>query len=245
MNLDRRQIIAYAVKYRGVYPDILKAIGSRETYKEYQSIDALTIVDDDYPPCFWQLKYPPLCLFYKGDLSLLKGPVIGIVGSRQPQEESVRQTHTIVKNLKRQYIVVSGLARGIDGAAHREALATGHKTIGILANGIDYCYPRQNTELYFKMLKDQLILSEYPDMTEVERRNFPFRNRLIAALAEKLIIPEAKIASGTMITVDLALELNKEIYCLPKPPDESDSGNNLLLKQGANLIGCIEDIKNI
>ena len=132
MNLKRNQIINYALKYRGDYRLILKAIKNRESFTEELLPPAITVIDEDYPLCFWQLRYPPLCLFYLGDKNLLRRPIIGIVGSRQATLKGLEDTKTIVKNLKSEYYVVSGLAKGVDSCSHQAAIDDQRKTIGIL-----------------------------------------------------------------------------------------------------------------
>jgi len=244
VQLKREHIIYYATKYGGNYRAILKAIRNQEKYEEISNCNAITIIDEDYPDCFWHLQYPPLCLFYLGNKKLLKGSKIGIVGSRNPLESSISEIKVIVKNIKSDYYIVSGLAKGIDGYAHRAAIAFGLKTIGILANGINYCYPLENRDIYQLMTKEHLVVSEYPADTKPQKHYFPFRNRLIACLSDKLIIADVKMKSGTMVTVDLALSLNREIYCMPTNIFEQRD-NNQLIKQGANIICCLDDIRNI
>jgi len=244
MELKRQQIIAYALKYQGEYAQVLKAISAQEAYENPGNLAAITIVDDDYPANFWLLRYPPLCLFYLGDRTLLQDKLVAIVGSRQASDESLELTKIIVKNLKNDYDIVSGLARGIDGCSHRAALACGKKTIGILANGINFCYPQEHRDLYRTMTQEHLVLSEYPGLTAPLRNHFPFRNRLIAALAAKLIIPAAQRRSGTMITVDIALELNKDVYCV-KLNNKEERGSEYLIEQGANLLESIAQIREL
>jgi DNA processing protein len=117
VNLRRQQIIYYSLQYQGDYRKVLRAIHHQEDYQPIDNIKAVTFLDSQYPACFWQLKYPPLCLYYKGDVELLNHAMIGIVGSRKADSEFLQQTKTIVKNLKSDYYIVSGMAKGIDGCS--------------------------------------------------------------------------------------------------------------------------------
>ena len=147
----------------------------------------------------------------------------------------VMVSQQIVEKLKNDFTIVSGLAKGIDTIAHSGAV----KTIAVVGNGINVCYPKNNSELYKYMKEQQLIISEYPLDTPPEKYHFPFRNRLIAALGESLIVPQATLHSGAMITVNEALALGKEVYTVPyRLTDPEGSGCNYLLGQGAKMINC-------
>ena len=143
-------------------------------------------------------------------------------------------------------VVVSGMAKGIDGIAHRGALETNQKgsTIAVLGSGVDYPYPYENIETYKNILKnDGLIISEYIVGTKPNGKNFPKRNRIISGLSNGILVIEAKKKSGTMITVDFALEQGKNVYIVPGNIDSSNSeGTNELIKQGAKLVSNIDDI---
>lgn len=192
----------------------------------------LTILDDDYPKELFHLHYPPLVLYYVGNLSLLKQSKIGIVGSRKPCDYAIAAT----RNLARRYqdeVIVSGLAKGIDAIAHLNS----QKTIGILGCGIRRYYPYANKELIDEVKKKGLLLSEYPGMALPLSFHFPFRNRIIAALAERIYVMQASVKSGTMTTVKEALELGKDIRVLPfQLDDQRGEGNTILLSEGAMVI---------
>ena len=235
MKLDRKILIAYAKKYQGNYDKILKAIANKEMIEPEDDKRAITILDEEYPAAFLSLSDPPFVLFYKGDLNLLKKQCVGIVGSRRVSEYSLKATKTIAKALSLKYVIVSGMAKGIDRLAHLEAIHSG--IIGILGSGIDYIYPYANKDLYELMGNKGLLISEYPDHTIPYAKHFPFRNRLIAALSDKIFVMKSDIKSGTMTTVDKALKLGKEVYVLPYRIDDDDSlGNNLLIYEGAEII---------
>lgn len=244
MKLCREQIIAYSYKYRGDYNKVLKAISLNEKFLEIIS-DAITFIDIDYPVEFWDLQYPPLCIFYRGDKTLLKKDLIAVVGSRIIDEEIKSKIKKIVKNLNCAYDIVSGLAKGVDSYAQQQAIIDHRRTVAVLGNGINYCYPSQNQILYQEIALGHLVISEYPEFTPPNKSNFPFRNRIIAALAKKVIIPACKIRSGTMHTVDYSLELGKELYTLPLQDNKIYDGNNYLIEQGANCIKNENDIRSI
>ncbi len=220
---------------------VYEAIKRDEDIEGVDDVDALTILDDDYPQAFWRLKLPPLVLFYRGDPSLLKSDIVGVIGSRRPGSYALNATVDLCSRLKHKYTIVSGLAAGIDAIAHTSALS--HKTIGIIGCGIDRVYPAANEALYDKMKKSHLILSEYPGCVAPLAAHFPFRNRLIAALSSKLFVMQAGLKSGTFITVTQAIDLAKEVYALPYGIYDPDGvGTNQLIKEGANMI-LSEDIE--
>ena len=196
------------------------------------NINAITILDEIYPKSFLDLKSPPYVLYYKGNLDLLKGDKIGVVGSRKPCDYSIKCTKNLILN-NQDKIIVSGLAKGIDAYAHYYA----KKTIGILGCGIDYIYPKCNYELIKRVERNGLILSEYPLDTKPYAYHFPFRNRLIAALSKVVYVMQSNIKSGTVTTVNEALELGKEIRVLPYDAfDLNGIGNNTLINEGASMI---------
>ena len=233
---NRKILISYAIKYNGDYKKILKAYTNKEHIEIIEYTNAITILDDDYPKRLLELDYPPLVLFYKGNKQLLNTECIGIVGSRIVSEYGTNMTKYITNKLKNKYTIVSGLAKGVDSIAHNECIKNGN-TIGVLGCGIDYIYPKSNELLYKEMIKNHLILSEYPYNTLPNKLYFPFRNRIISALSNKLIVTSAKERSGTMITVNQSLKLNKDIYCVPYHCNEIDGiGCNRLILEGANIL---------
>ena len=228
----RKSIISLAIKYGGDYNKILKAIKEKEEVELSDYQNCFTIFDDIYPKAFLELKYPPFVLFYKGNLDLLKKDKIAIVGSRIPSDYAIQATKQLSLN-KSDKVIVSGLAKGIDGIAHKYA----NKSIGILGSGIDYIYPKENIMLYKKLEKEGLIISEYPSYTKPYGFHFPFRNRLIAALSKEVYIMEAHEKSGTVTTINEALELGRDIKVLPfNVFDSNGIYNNYLIQEGALII---------
>lgn len=230
--MDRNTLITYSLYFNGDYNKITKAIDA-DFLLPLKTVDnAITIFDSEYPLKLLDLKYPPYVLYYKGDLNLLKDSSIAIVGSRKPSEYAVKATKGLVE-AKNDKVIISGLAKGIDAVAHLYAC----KTIGILGCGIDYIYPKENYDLIKKVEKHGLILSEYPGFTKPLGYHFPFRNRLIVALSELVYVMQSTIRSGTMTTVNEALEMGKEVRVLPYDIfDENGINNNNLIFEGATPI---------
>lgn len=243
----RKKLLAYSVKYNGDYFKIKKAVENNEKYQEITySGSYLTIRDNIYPDTLRQLKYPPFVLYYEGDITLLNNVMVGIVGSRICDERGEENVIALMQHLNPHYGIVSGMAKGIDGIAHQQALSNGRKTVGVIGCGLDIIYPHENDELFNLMRNQALLISEYPQKTPPLAYHFPWRNRLIAALGDSLIVVQAKRRSGTLISVNEALELNKTIYCFPGCYDDKFySGCNLLINEGAQIICSDSDIKNI
>ena len=240
---NKKQLLFYALKYKGNYNLVRQAMLKNERWLEcdMKNISYFTILDSCYPQEFFKLKSPPYVLFYRGDISLLKERKCSIVGSRIPCEYATRFTEFAARELAQFYAIVSGMAKGIDGIAHHTAMKKG-KTIAILGSGIQRCYPKENQHLYNEIVKSHLLLSEYPFDEEPRKEHFPFRNRLIAALGEFLVVSQAQKRSGTMITVNEALELGKDVYTIPyEIYDRNGEGCNILIEQGAELILSHED----
>jgi len=231
--MNRDDLIKCSIFYDGDYNKIKNAFVNNEIIESNKIVDnAITILDENYPANFLQLKDPPFVLYYKGNLELLKRDCIAVVGSRMACEYALQATKGLVMN-NNDKVIVSGLAKGIDAMAHRYA----SKTIGILGCGIDYKYPYCNYDLIKKVEKEGLLLSEYPFLSKPYPYRFPFRNRLIAALASKIYIMQSKLNSGTMTTINQGLELGREIKVLPYSIfDENGINNNNLIYEGADLI---------
>lgn len=230
----REAILYYALKYKGDWTKIAKAIQKKEPWFYIECKDRfITIVDDAYPKAFRTLRYPPWILFYQGNYSLIQTECIGIIGARFCSKEALDNTEEIVKTIRDKYTIVSGLAKGIDGCAHRMA----KHTIGIIGCGIERIYPKENEALFGYMREHQLILSEYPGYTAPLAKHFPWRNRLIAVLSRSLVVVEAKYHSGTMLTVNEALALSKPVYCLPTAYQNKEyPGCNYLISCGAQIL---------
>ncbi|WP_075876178.1 DNA-processing protein DprA [Merdibacter massiliensis] len=241
----REQILSYAIRYEGNWQRIAMAIQRQEPWYPFRSAQKyITVFDAEYPKQFRHLRYPPWILFYHGDLSLLEAKGVAVIGSRVSSEEGRTSCQQIVGILKEKYVIISGLAKGIDALAHREALD--QKTIGVIGCGIECVYPKENADLYARLAAQHLIISEYPGKTKPYAAHFPWRNRLIAALADSIIVIEAKVRSGTMHTVNEAIELSRPVYVVVRSYLEREYlGNALLLQQGAEPLFHAEDVQEL
>ncbi|WP_194745312.1 DNA-processing protein DprA [Thermaurantiacus tibetensis] len=195
-----------------------------------------------FPPRLAALADPPPVLLVKGDAALAARPTAGIVGARNASAAGRRLAEAMARELGQAgFVTVSGLARGIDAAAHRGALATG--TIACVAGGLDVAYPPENAALQEEIGALGLLVSEMPPGTEPQARHFPRRNRLIAGLAEGLVVIEAALGSGSLITARLAGEAGREVMAVPGHPlDPRARGGNALLKAGATLVEDAADV---
>lgn len=190
------------------------------------------------PSEFSSLQEPPNKLFFRGDESLLNLTKVSIVGSRKAYPYSRNIVHNLANELsKRNVCVVSGGAMGIDAIAHEGA---GDKTIGVLANGLDIVYPKVNKKLLQKMSEKCLLLSEYEDGVEARSYSFVHRNRLVVALGEVLVVAQADLNSGSMRSVEFALQMGKQIYVIPHRLGESEGTTKLLNEGKAKLITDIK-----
>ena len=238
----REQILSYAITYHGEYGQIKKAIETNEPYqKAVCKYPYVTILDEDYPIALRRLQYPPFILFYQGDLSLSNKEAVAIVGSRKASPYGILMSKHVVTLLRDKYVIVSGLAMGIDGMAHQVSLH--HHTIAVIGCGIDCYYPKCNQSLQETIAKEHLILSEYPPGTLPLAHHFPWRNRILAGLSKAIVVIEATHRSGTMITVNEGLELSLPIYCVPANFNSlNGKGSNYLIAQGAQILVDDEDI---
>jgi DNA processing protein len=204
---------------------------------------SLTIVDPDYPERLRATADPPLVLFYRGDASILEMTTVAIVGSRKASPYGVNVAGMLARQLaSRGIVVASGLAWGIDAAAHRAALETG-TTIAVLGTGLDVSYPRSNQKLQSQISDKGLLLSEFPAGTTPQPHHFPVRNRIIAGLASAVVVVEATARSGSLITARLAAEEGRDVMAVPGSVfGEGSAGAHRLIQDGAKLVTCAEDV---
>lgn len=231
-----------------------KLIGNIEEQKRKIDPENFFLEHIKKNPCFWtpnEPEYPhllteipsyPPVLYYKGKYNLEenqgKKQLIAIVGTRQPTEHGQRWTYNISSALaKRGFVIVSGLAKGIDAIAHKACLNVGGRTIAVLGNGLDIAYPPSNSKLYQEIRQKGLILSEYEAGITPNAKNFPARNRIVAGLCRAVLVMEAPEKSGALITAKLANEFGRDIYTLPNSPDRIESRGCLrLIHNGAEVI---------
>ncbi len=241
-----------SIKYNGQWDEIYEAIRTKrdhikddEVNKALANINSkyVTIIDEDYPTCLKDVGKPPFVLFYYGDINLISDnkKCIGVIGMRNCSEYGRKMTKAITNDLAKDFVIVSGMAKGIDSLAHECAITMNGKTVAVLGSGIDNCYPKEKKELYDEIKKNHLLISEYPGLTPPEKDHFPFRNRLIAAFSRAIVLTEAKYRSGSSITVAYALEMGKSICCVPTHANE-ESLCNRLISDGARLIEKASDV---
>lgn len=213
-------------------------------YMEENNIKIINICEKNYPQLLKEIYDPPVSLYVKGNIEILNSKNIGIVGCRECTEYGKKAAKYFAYNLAKQNInIVSGLARGVDSYAHLGSLSTG-RTVAVLGNGLDMIYPKENIELANAIIRrGGAIISEYPCGTNPDKMNFPARNRIISGMSNGIIVIEAKEKSGTLITVDFALEQGREVFVVPGNINSINSvGTNDLIKQGAKLVTTYSDI---
>lgn len=208
------------------------------------NLKIMTIEDADYPKNLKQIPDPPVVLYVKGEIKEQDKFSIAIVGSRRASFYGLSCAEKFAADLSNKgFTIVSGMAHGIDTYAHRGALKTGSRTIAVMGSGFNHIYPTENKELAEEISKSGAVISEFPIDTEPLKHNFPRRNRLISGLSLGVLIVEAARNSGALITADFALEQGREVFALPGKVDSRTSfGTNGLIKQGAKLASCIDDI---
>ena len=224
----------------------------RECLGEYiknmirKEIDIIKINERLYPKRLKEIYDAPVCIYIKGNKNILNKNMIGIIGCRQASEYGIKAAKYFSYNLsKKGIIIVSGLAKGIDSFSHIGTIEANGKTIAVVGNSLDIVYPKENYYLEKQIIqKEGAIISEYPLGVKPEKINFPARNRIISGISKGVIVVEAKRKSGTLITVDFALEQGRDVYVVPGNINSINSvGTNDLIKQGARLVTNYEEIE--
>lgn len=249
-KLDEKQLI----KIEGIGKNTAKSIieSKNETYliktiieMEKQNIGIITIQDKEYPKLLKNIYDPPIVLYYKGNKEILNNFGIAMIGCRDCSKYGQDVAKNFSYNLSNKNInIISGLAKGIDTYSHVGAILAKGKTIAVVGNGLDTIYPKENEKVIDKIIElGGCIISEYPLGTKPEKINFPARNRIISGMSNAVIVVEAKKKSGTLITVDFALEQGKDVFVVPGNINSINSvGTNDLIKQGARVATCYQDI---
>lgn len=236
-------IAQYAIKYDGSWEKIAMALRLQEEPGKYPVAgNFITIADEAYPRQLRQLRYPPFILFYKGNPALLQKPMMTVVGARNCTEYGEQTCREICAILGEHFVLVSGLARGIDRAVHESSL----RSVAVIGNGLDIAYPTINRDLYERVGEQGLILSEYPPGSKPLRSHFPWRNRILAALGQGTVVVQAASHSGSSITAKEAFALGKDVYCVPYPLHaEEGAGCNHLIADGALIIDELDVLKDL
>lgn len=265
-NLCKRQLIAYFGSARELYFAVEEKLDSCGFLKEKEregilasrnrwDIDRewnhfragetsfVTVEQSGYPGELRSVHDRPYGLFFRGNPKAWSEQAVAVVGSRRCSAYGQKIAYDLGFALGKAGItVVSGMAKGIDGAAHRGCLDAGGRAVAVLGCGTDICYPRQNEDLYERLLRDGTVLSEYRDGTEPLAVHFPARNRIISGLSSQLVVVEAREKSGSLITADFALEQGKDVFAVPgRATDPMSAGCNRLIDQGAGIVCSVED----
>ena len=205
----------------------------------------ITFFDKNYPNKLKEISDPPPFLYIRGNLSLINKPQLAIVGSRNPTSGGSDNAYNFSKNLANDIIITSGMAIGIDTKAHLGALESGNPTIAVCGTGLDRVYPAKNKNLAQQIAKQGALISELPIGTQPLAQNFPKRNRIITGMSDGLLIVEANIKSGSMISAYSAMNQNREVFAIPGSiKNPLSSGPNHLIKDGASLVDNPNDIRN-
>lgn len=225
--------------------NIRNSINKHLEYMKKHNIQIININSKKYPKNLRNIYDPPISLYVMGNVDILNQNNIAIIGCRNCSKYGENQAKIFAYNLAKNKInIVSGLAKGIDSFAHIGALYAKGKTIAVLGNGLHTIYPEENKTLAKKIIeKGGCIISEYPLGTKPLKYNFPARNRIISGISNGILVIEAKEKSGTLITIDFALEQGRDIFVIPGNIDSKNSvGTNNLIKDGAKLVTCYEEI---
>jgi DNA processing protein len=204
----------------------------------------VTLADNDYPKALLEIPDPPPLIYAKGQLNWLNTPGIAVVGSRNASTQGEKNAEDFSQALcQHGYTIISGMALGIDGAAHRGALKANGATIAVVGTGLDIVYPSRHRDLAHQIVERGLIISEFPLGTPSRAQNFPRRNRLISGLSLGCLVVEANVQSGSLITARLAAEQGREVFAIPGSIHSPLSkGCHQLIKQGAKLVDNMQDI---
>jgi DNA processing protein len=243
----------YLASIEGVSCTVAEHIAHWENYfdldREQQQLIAInsqfiTQKDENYPPLLRKIDDAPIGLYVKGNRDLNRNNFIAIVGMRKATVNGLKNAHHFAYELASLgFTIVSGMALGIDGAAHEGALAAGGKTVAVLGSGIDVIYPREHKKLYGRIAENGSILSEFFLGKSVDRMTFPIRNRVIAGMCSHVIVIESHVDGGSMITANMANEYGRNVMAVPGGTEQSTSfGCHELIRDGAALVGCMDHI---
>ncbi|WP_245183493.1 DNA-processing protein DprA [Lentibacillus salicampi] len=212
---------------------------------DLKSVKVITVVDDIYPFVLKTIKDAPLVLYAIGDIHLLaQNPILSVIGTRRPSREAMlKMKKYVLPFVQQNWVIVSGMAAGIDSYAHQLAVQNNGKTIAVMGSGFNHIYPKHHTNLFKQIAATGLLLSEYPPDVPPERFHFPERNRIISGLSFGTFVIEATEKSGTLITVDQALDQGREVYALPGSPlTPHTAGCHKMIQDGAKLVQRPDDI---
>ena len=226
--------------------DAMKRAEAEVKYMEEHKIRACTLLDDDYPQRLLECADAPLVLYYKGNSDLNQTRIISMVGTRQITNYGRDLCHKFIRELNElcpQVLIVSGLAYGVDICAHRESLANGYETIGVLAHGLDQIYPYHHRDTAAQMVEHGGLLTEFMTQTNADKANFVRRNRIVAGMSDATIVIESAAKGGSLITAEIAQSYDRAVFAFPGNVGQpfSEGCNNLIRDNGAGLISSAED----
>jgi DNA processing protein len=221
-----------------------ETVGPALVWLEDNNNHIVTLADSDYPQALLNIPDPPLLLYVKGRLDLLNRPALAVVGSRSATPQGINNAEAFAKSLSDAGLcIISGMAHGIDAAAHRGALRGQGGSVAIVGTGLDIVYPAANRDLAHMLAQQGTLVSEFPLATPPLAANFPRRNRLISGMSLGCLVVEASLQSGSLITARLALEQGRDVFAIPGSIHAPQSkGCHALLKQGAKLVETAQDI---
>ena len=220
-----------------------KNLGVKQLKEDFQRFPTLSIFDKEYPIELKHSYNPPVLLFYQGNIDLLSKPKLAVVGARKCSETGKQSVRKIVHELGNAFTIVSGLARGIDTCAHMEALKNKGNTIAVIGTGLDVYYPKENKALQDYMAKNHLVLTEYGPGEQPLKYHYPERNRIISGLCQGVMVVEAKLRSGSLITCERAMEEGRDVFAIPgNILDGKSDGCHHLIQEGAKCITTGFDI---
>ncbi|MFC2094943.1 DNA-processing protein DprA [Candidatus Bipolaricaulota bacterium] len=211
---------------------------------EDKVVRIVTLVDEEYPPLLREIDDPPMVLYVRGEQPIDSARAIAIVGTRRGTRYGKMIAGRFASQLAlKNFIIVSGLAAGIDAAAHQGTLDVGGFTVAVMGCGIDYPYPKRNQPIYERIVETGVVMSEYPMGSRPAKWTFPQRNRILSGLSRGVLVVQAPERSGSLITARCALEQGRDVFAVPGNINSlTSAGSNRLLKQGAKLVDSVDDI---
>ncbi|RWZ60504.1 DNA-protecting protein DprA [Halobacillus fulvus] len=222
------------------HPNIMKKLDTfLHTYQ------LVTLFDETYPDLLRTIPDPPYVLYLQGNPDILSTSLsLSVIGTRTPSKDGYQGMRTLLPPvIEKGYTIVSGMAKGVDQYAHKLAITHGGTTIAILGSGFQHIYPKNDIDLYRKIARDHLVISEYSPDRRPQKYHFPERNRLISGLTPATFVVEARVKSGSQITVDQALEQGREVYAMPgRPLSPTSEGCHQMINDGATLVHRPEDL---
>jgi len=238
---------------QGLGPEVADAITNWEKHADPQheiaraekfGAEIVTQFDENYPPLLREIHDPPIVLYVRGTLKRTDRTSIGVVGTRKPSHYALTTSKKLSYQLAYAGVtVVSGLARGIDTAAHQGAIAANGRTIAVIGSGFEKLYPPENKELATRIAENGAVVSEFPMQCQADRRTFPMRNRIISGMSFGLLVVEAGFRSGALISANQAGEQGRSLYAVPGRIDSPNAmGSNTLIQQGAKLVMSAQDV---